>query len=84
MRVSFFAFRATCLAYLLGSRGSEVQILSPRPVKKGLTASAASPFCIWVAFWVAFGREIHPQLPLFTGEWPQRFALLLSANSGHE
>lgn len=31
-------------------QGLEVRILSPKPLKKGLTASAVSPFCFWVAF----------------------------------
>jgi len=43
---------------IFGSRGSEVQILSPRPVKKGLAAFVVGPFLLWVAFWVAFGPKI--------------------------
>jgi hypothetical protein len=31
-----------------GSRGSEVRILSPRPINKGLTAIAVGPFLLWV------------------------------------
>ena len=49
---------------------SGVWSLSPQPVKKGLMASAVSPFCLWVTGWVTNGGKNFQYLQLFAEKWP--------------
>ena len=63
--VSIFKLRVNKLRPCFGSRGSEVQILSPRPFKTRGYGLSRSPFLLWLALGLAFASALTFSSPHF-------------------